>query len=63
MADVHLSTESLSAVCVCVCVCVCVYSNSCNDVPRVAQRYGLFPLHAALLFIYLLFPVYDFSFI
>ena len=22
------------------CVCVCVYSNSRNDVPRVAQRYG-----------------------
>ena len=23
-----------------VCVCVCVCSNSRNDVPRVAQRYG-----------------------
>ena len=27
-------------VCVCVRVCVCVCSNSRNDVPRVAQRYG-----------------------
>ena len=29
-------------VCVCVraCVCACVRSDSHNDVPRVAQRYG-----------------------
>ena len=26
-------------------VCVCVYSNSRNDVPRVAQRYGTFAAH------------------
>ena len=25
--------------------CVCVYSNSRNDVPRVAQRYGTFAAH------------------
>ena len=28
-----------------VCVCICVYSNSCNDVPRVAQRYGTIAAH------------------
>ena len=27
------------------CVCVCVYSNSRNDVPRVAQRYGTITAH------------------
>ena len=27
------------------CVCVCVYSNSRNDVPRVAQRYGTIAAH------------------
>ena len=32
-------------VCMCVCVCVCVYSNSRNDVPRVAQRYGTIVAH------------------
>ena len=32
-------------VCVCVCVCVCVYSNSRNDVPRLAQRYGTITVH------------------
>ena len=26
-------------------VCVCVYSNSPNDVPRVAQRYGTIGAH------------------
>ena len=26
-------------------VCVCVYSNSRNDVPRVAQRYGTIAAH------------------
>ena len=30
---------------VCVCVCVCVYSNSRNDVSRVAQRYGTIAAH------------------
>ena len=25
--------------------CVCVYSNSRNDVPRVAQRYGTIAAH------------------
>ena len=28
-----------------VTVCVCVYSNSRNDVPRVAQRYGTIAAH------------------
>ena len=31
--------------CVCVCVCVCVYSNSRNDVSRVAQWYGTIAAH------------------
>ena len=26
-------------------LCVCVYSNSRNDVPRVAQRYGTIAAH------------------
>ena len=26
-------------------MCVCVYSNSRNDVPRVAQRYGTIAAH------------------
>ena len=30
---------------VCVCLCVCVYSNSRNDVPQVAQRYGTIAAH------------------
>ena len=29
----------------CACVCGCVYSNSRNDVPRVAQRYGTTAAH------------------
>ena len=31
--------------CVCVCVCVCVWSDSRNDVPRVAQWYETMTAH------------------
>ena len=57
-------------VCVCVCipilVCVCVYSNSRNDVPRVAQRYGTIAAHtrrrASVLVVYVVFCVHVYSF-
>ena len=39
--------------------CVCVYSNSHNDVPRVAQRYGTIAAHtrrrASVLVVYVVF--------
>ena len=42
-----------------VCVCVCVYSNSRNDVPRVAQRYGTIAAHtrrrASVLVVFVVF--------
>ena len=45
----------------CVCVCVCVYSNSRNDVPRVAQRYGTIAAHtrrrASVLVVFVVFCV------
>ena len=41
------------------CVCVCVYSNSRNDVPRVAQRYGTIAAHtrrrASVLVVFVVF--------
>ena len=51
--------------CVCVCVCVCVYSNSRNDDPRVAQRYGTHRTHPApyvLLVVFVVFCVHMYSF-
>ena len=52
--------------CVCVCVCVCVYSNSRNDVPRVAQRYGTIAAHnrrrASVLVVCVVFCVHMHSF-
>ena len=40
-------------------VCVCVYSNSCNDVPRVAQGYGPITAHtrccASVLVVFVVF--------
>ena len=40
-------------------LCVCVYSNSRNDVPRVAQRYGTIAAHtrrhASVLFVFVVF--------
>ena len=52
--------------CVCVCVCVCVYSNSRNDVPRVAQRYGTIAAHtrrrASVLVVFVVFCVHMHSF-
>ena len=51
---------------ICVCVCVCVYSNSRNDVPRVAQRYGTIAAHtrrrASVLVLYVVFCVHVYSF-
>ena len=39
--------------------CVCVYSNSRNDVPRVAQRYGIIAAHtwrrASVLVVFVVF--------
>ena len=47
-------------------VCVCVYSNSRNDVPRVAQRYGTIAPHtrcrASVLVVYVVFCVHVYSF-
>ena len=50
----------------CVCVCVCVYSNSRNDVARVAQRYGTIAAHtrrrASVLLVFVVFCVHTHSF-
>ena len=47
-------------------VCVCVYSNSRNDVPRVAQRYGIIAAHtrrrASVLVVFVVFSVHMHSF-
>ena len=47
-------------------MCVCVYSNSRNDVPRVAQRYGTIAAHtrrrASVLVVYVVFCVHMHSF-
>ena len=52
--------------CVLVCVCVCVYSNSRNNVPRVAQRYGTIAAHtqcrASVLVVLIVFCVHMHSF-
>ena len=49
-----------------VSVCVCVYSNSRNDVPRVAQRYGTIAAYtrrrASILVVYVVFCVHVYSF-
>ena len=49
----------------CVCVCVCVYSNSRNDIPRVAQRYGTIAAHtrrrASVLVVFVVFCVHMYS--
>ena len=64
------SLVALEGLCVCVCVCVCVYvcvySNSRNDVPRVAQRYGTIAAHtrrrASVLVVFVVFCVHMHSF-
>ena len=47
-------------------VCMCVYSNSRNDVPRVAQRYGTIAAHtwrhASVLVVFVVFSVHMHSF-
>ena len=49
-----------------VTVCVCVCSNSRNDVPRVAQRYGAIAAHtrrrASVLVVFVVFCVHMYSF-
>ena len=46
--------------------CVCVYSNSRNDVPRVAQRYGTIAAHtrrrASVLVVFVVFCMHMYSF-
>ena len=46
--------------------CVCVYSNSSNDVPRVAQQYGTIAAHtrcrASVLVVFVVFCVRLYSF-
>ena len=48
------------------CVCVCVCSNSRNDVPRVAQRYGIIAAHtrrrASVLVVFVVFCEHMYSF-
>ena len=48
------------------CLCVCVCSNSHNDVPRVAQRYGTIVAHtqrrASILVVFVVFCVLMHSF-
>ena len=48
------------------CMCVCMYSNSRNDVPRVAQWYGTIAAHtqrrASVLVVFVVFCVYMNSF-
>ena len=50
----------------CKCFTVCVYSNSRNDVPRVAQGYGTIAAHtrrrASVLVVYVVFCVHVYSF-
>ena len=52
--------------CVCVCVCVYVCSNSRNDVPRVAQRYGTIAAHTrrrvSVFLVFVVFCVHMYSF-
>ena len=47
-------------------LCACVYSNSRNDVPRVAQRYGTIAAHtrrrASVLVVFVVFSVHMYSF-
>ena len=63
--NTHTNMEA--ALCVCVCVCVCVCSNSRNEVPRVAQRYGTIAEHirrrlAPILVAFVVFCVHIYSF-
>ena len=53
---------------ICLEVCVCVYSNSHNDVPQVAQRYGTIAAHTRrrasvlVLYVVVFFWVHLYSF-
>ena len=62
MTDFPLVKMVLRSVCVCACACVCMYSNSRNDVPRVARRYGTIAAHtrrrASVLVVFVVFCVH-----
>ena len=62
----RMPTIKYECVCVTMCVCVCVYSNSRNDVPRMAQRYGTIAAHtrrrASVLVLFVVFCVHMHSF-
>ena len=67
--SVYLAVFGLPVVskhCVLPRVCVCVYSNSRNDVPRVAQRYGTIAAHtrrrASVLVVFVVFCMHMYSF-
>ena len=63
---VGIACDLYKVLVVSVCVCVCVYSNSRNDVPRVAQRYGTIAAHtrcrASVLVVFVVFWVHMHSF-
>ena len=62
----YLLFLSIPYLSVCVCVCVCIHSNSRNDVPRVAQRYGTIAAHTrrrvSVLVVFVVFCVHMHSF-
>ena len=48
------------------CVCVCVYSNSRNDVPRVAELYGTIAhtrCRVSIRVVFVMFCVHMYSFV
>ena len=61
----QLGYYNVTDICYWLC-CVCVYSNSRNDVPRVAQRYGTIAPHtrrrASVLVVFVVFCVHMHSF-
>ena len=66
LSGIDLLTASLSTVLLLVFFIVCVYSNSRNDFPRVAQRYGTIAAHtrrrASVLVVFVMFCVHVYSF-
>ena len=59
-------TSTTAVVIIGLSMIVCVYSNSPNDVPRVAQRYGTIAAHtrrrASVLIVFVMFCVHMYSF-
>ena len=66
LSGIDLLAASLSTVLLFVFFIVCVYSNSRNDFPRVAQRYGTIAAHtrhrASVLVVFVVFFVHVYSF-